>query len=39
MEVYERDGLEVEFVTTSGETAALLTLHARDVRLKTRRPT
>ena len=28
----ERDGLEVEFVTASGRTAALLTLSARDVR-------
>jgi len=32
VEVYERDGLEVEFVTASGRTAALLTLSARDVR-------
>ena len=32
VEVYEPDGLEVEFVTASGRTAALLTLHARDVR-------
>lgn len=29
MEVYEPDGLEVEFVTASGRTAALLTLNAR----------
>lgn len=32
VEVYEPDGLEVEFVTASGRTAALLTLKARDVR-------
>ena len=32
VEVYERDGLEVEFVTASGRTAALLTLGAQDVR-------
>jgi len=32
VEVYEPDGLEVEFVTASGRTAALLTLSARDVR-------
>ena len=32
IEVYEPDGLEVEFVTASGRTAALLTLNARDVR-------
>ena len=31
-EVYEEDGLEVEFVTASGGTAAVLTLEARDVR-------
>jgi uncharacterized protein DUF4926 len=30
--VYEPDGLEVEFVTASSRTAALLTLNARDVR-------
>jgi len=30
--VYEPDGLEVEFVTASGRTAALLTLRTRDVR-------
>jgi hypothetical protein len=29
VEVYEPDGLEVEFVTASGRTAALLTLNAR----------
>jgi hypothetical protein len=32
VDVYERDGLEVEFVTASGRTAALLTLSTRDVR-------
>ena len=32
MEVYEPDGLEVEFVTASGKTEALLTLKAADVR-------
>ena len=32
VEVYEPDGLEVEFVTASGRTAALVTLRARDVR-------
>jgi hypothetical protein len=32
VEVYESDGLEVEFVTAAGRTAALLTLNARDVR-------
>jgi Domain of unknown function (DUF4926) len=32
VELYEPDGLEVEFVTASGRTAALLTLNARDVR-------
>ena len=32
VEVYEPDGLEVEFVTASARTAALLTLNARDVR-------
>lgn len=32
VEVYERDGLEVEFVTASGRTAALLTLSSQDVR-------
>ncbi len=32
VEVYEGDGLEVEFVKASGKTAALLTLNARDVR-------
>jgi hypothetical protein len=32
VEVYEPDGLEVEFVTAAGRTAALVTLSARDVR-------
>jgi Domain of unknown function (DUF4926) len=32
VEVYEPDALEVEFVTASGRTAALVTLNARDVR-------
>jgi len=32
VEVYEPDGLEVEFVTASGRTAALVTLTDRDVR-------
>jgi hypothetical protein len=32
VEVYEPDGLEVEFVTASGRTAALLTLNVQDVR-------
>jgi Domain of unknown function (DUF4926) len=32
VEVYEPDGLEVEFVTASGRSAALLTLNSRDVR-------
>lgn len=32
VEVYEPDGLEVEFVTASGRTATLLTLNTRDVR-------
>ena len=32
VEVYEPDGLEVEFVTASGRTAAVVTLNARDVR-------
>jgi len=32
VEVYEPDGLEVEFVTAAGRTAALLTLSVRDVR-------
>jgi Domain of unknown function (DUF4926) len=29
---YEPDGLEVEFVTASGKTQALVTLNVRDVR-------
>ena len=32
VEVYEPDGLEVEFVTASGRTAALVALRAGDVR-------
>jgi hypothetical protein len=32
VEVYEPDGLEVEFVTASGRTAALVTLNTQDVR-------
>jgi hypothetical protein len=32
VEVYEPDGLEVEFVTASGRTEALLTLGVTDVR-------
>lgn len=32
VEVYEPDGLEVEFVTASGRTAALITLTTEDVR-------
>jgi hypothetical protein len=32
VELYEPDGLEVEFVTASGRTAALLTLTTQDVR-------
>ena len=32
VEVYDPDGLEVEFVTASGRTAALLTLNDGDVR-------
>jgi hypothetical protein len=32
VEVYEPDGVEVEFVTASGRTAALVTLTARDIR-------
>jgi len=31
VEVYEPDGLEVEFVTASGKTEALVTLNAGDV--------
>ena len=32
VEIYEPDGLEVEFVTASGRSAALVTLNGRDVR-------
>jgi hypothetical protein len=32
VEIYEPDGLEVEFVTASGRTGALLTLSVGDVR-------
>ena len=32
VQVYEPDGLEVEFVTASGRTQALVTLRERDVR-------
>jgi len=32
VQVYEPDGLEVEFVTAAGTTEALVTLNARDVR-------
>lgn len=32
VEIYEPDGLEVEFVTASGDTRAVLTLNVRDVR-------
>jgi hypothetical protein len=32
VEVYEPDGLEVEFVTASGRNAALMTLSDQDVR-------
>ena len=32
VEVYEPDGLEVEFVAASGRTQALVTLHESDVR-------
>ena len=32
VEVYEPDGVEVEFVTASGRTVALVTLTARDIR-------
>ena len=35
VEVYEPDGLEVEFVTGSGRTQALVTLKAGEVRLIT----
>ena len=32
VEIYEPDGLEVEFVAASGDTRAVLTLTIRDVR-------
>jgi hypothetical protein len=32
VEVYEPDGLDVEFVTASGKTQALVTLNVNDVR-------
>lgn len=32
VEIYPPDGLEVEFVTASGHTQALVTLRAKDVR-------
>jgi hypothetical protein len=32
VEVYEPDGLEVEFVTASGKTQALVSLNVNDVR-------
>ena len=32
VETYDPDGIEVEFVTPSGETRAVLTLNLRDVR-------
>ena len=32
VEVYEPDGLEVEFVTASGKAQALITLNVNDVR-------
>ena len=32
MQVYEPDGLEIEFVTASGKTQALVTLNVNDVR-------
>lgn len=32
VDIYEPDGLEVEFVTASGGTAALVTLNSQDVR-------
>ena len=32
VELYEPDGLEVEFVTASGRTEALVTIHSGDVR-------
>ena len=35
VELYEPDGIEVEFVTGSGKTQALVTLESADVRLIT----
>ena len=32
VEIYEPDGIEVEFVTASGRTGALLTLKVSDIR-------
>jgi len=32
VQLYEPDGLEVEFVTASGRTEALITVNVRDVR-------
>ncbi|MCL4819617.1 MAG: DUF4926 domain-containing protein [Vicinamibacteria bacterium] len=32
VEVYDQEGVEVEFVRASGETTALLTLKAKDIR-------
>jgi hypothetical protein len=32
VQIYEPDGLEVEFVTASGRTEALVTLNQKDVR-------
>jgi hypothetical protein len=32
VQVYEPDGLEIEFVTASGKTQALVTLNVNDVR-------
>jgi len=32
VEIYDPDGLEVEFVTASGKTQALVTLNVKDVR-------
>jgi len=33
VEIYDEDGLEVEFVTASGRTAALITLRTADIRV------
>jgi hypothetical protein len=33
VETYEPDGVEVEFMTASGETVAVVTLNERDVRI------